>query len=247
MRATGIRHAAMVAACLGEWLATASSAQEPAGLAAAALTNARFAWIPRTIPEFRVYFQAGSYAAARQDSLLARLPHALQHARTLLRTGAPAAPIDLFFIDIAPHRRQSCDQEPPSPAGTAGAERVDSVRLLQLHEPLAARATDFDVVSRGRLLEAASNRLARTPFPARETPASSPRQPARVGQLALVGPRASRAARCLHRQGSFPMPYFALRLRQYRSHGASTWTRFDRAPDSTRNAGSRDVVSSRQR
>lgn len=73
-------------------------AQEPAGLAAAALANRRFTWQTRSVPGFRVYFQEGTYAARHQDSLLARLPSSLAHARSLLNTRAPDGPIDLFFI-----------------------------------------------------------------------------------------------------------------------------------------------------
>lgn len=75
------------------------TAQAPAGLAAAALGNQRFSWLTRSVPGFRVYFQAGSYGARHQDSLLARLPSSLAHARTLLDTRAPAGPIDLFFVE----------------------------------------------------------------------------------------------------------------------------------------------------
>jgi hypothetical protein len=74
-------------------------AQEPTGLAASAIANPRFSWIARAVRGFRVYFQAGSYAAQHQDSLLTRLPFDLQHARALLQTSAPTAPIDLFFVD----------------------------------------------------------------------------------------------------------------------------------------------------
>lgn len=80
-------------------LTSAMAAQEPTGLAASALTNPRFAWQPRSVPGFRVYFQAGSYASRHQDSLLTRLPSALRHARTLLQTSAPSAPIDVFFVE----------------------------------------------------------------------------------------------------------------------------------------------------
>jgi hypothetical protein len=78
---------------------SAGIAQGPLGLAASALTNPRFAWHLRSIPGFRVYFQSDSYAARHQDSLLARLPFALDHARALLQTSAPTGPIDLFFVE----------------------------------------------------------------------------------------------------------------------------------------------------
>ena len=74
-------------------------AQQPAGLAAAALADPSFTWIRREAPGFRVYFLEGSYPAAHQDSLLARLPAALGHARSLIRAPALGGPIDLFYIE----------------------------------------------------------------------------------------------------------------------------------------------------
>src|SRR5215217_9005576 len=67
----------------------------PAGLAAVALADSSFTWIRREAPGFRVYFLADSYAAAHQDSLLARLPPALAHARSLISAPALDGPIDL--------------------------------------------------------------------------------------------------------------------------------------------------------
>ena len=80
-------------------LACSSEAQTPAGLAASALADSSFTWIRRSIPGFRVYFLADSYPAAHQDSLLQRLPHALSHARALIKAPELHAPIDLFFIE----------------------------------------------------------------------------------------------------------------------------------------------------
>lgn len=74
-------------------------AQAPAGLAAAALADPSFTWIRREAPGFRVYFLQGSYPAAHQDSLLASLPPALGHARSLIRAPALEGPIDLFYIE----------------------------------------------------------------------------------------------------------------------------------------------------
>jgi hypothetical protein len=89
--------------CLIPWLALVlvhdSQAQKPAGLAAAALADPSFSWIRREVPGFRVYFLAGSYAAAHQDSLLARLPAALGHARSLIGAPVLEGSIDLFFIE----------------------------------------------------------------------------------------------------------------------------------------------------
>ena len=74
-------------------------AQVPAGLAASALANPAFTWIPRTTPGFRVYFLADSYPASHQDSLLARLPRAARHAERLIEVRPLNEPIDLFFVD----------------------------------------------------------------------------------------------------------------------------------------------------
>ena len=75
------------------------AAQEPAGLAASALADSRFTWIRRDTTGFRVYFAAGSYAARHQDSLVTRLPAALDHARRLLATQAPDGLQDVFFVE----------------------------------------------------------------------------------------------------------------------------------------------------
>lgn len=77
----------------------AAEAQEPAGLAASALADSSFSWIPRRINGFRVYFAAGSYPAAHQDSLLKRLPRALSHVRALINAPALRAPLDVFFVE----------------------------------------------------------------------------------------------------------------------------------------------------
>ena len=73
--------------------------QEPAGLAASALADSSFTWIQRGIAGVRVYFLAGSYPAGHRDSLLARLPAALSHARALINAPPLTGPIDLFFIE----------------------------------------------------------------------------------------------------------------------------------------------------
>jgi hypothetical protein len=90
-------------ATLGILLLSISSlptgAQAPAGLAASALVNPAFAWIPRSAPGFRVYFLADSYPALHQDSLLSRLPLAARHAERLLGVPPLSKPIDLFFVD----------------------------------------------------------------------------------------------------------------------------------------------------
>lgn len=75
------------------------SVPPPAGLAASALADRSFAWVRREVPGFRVHFLERSYAAAHQDSLLARLPPALAHARDLIHAPALSGPIDLFFIE----------------------------------------------------------------------------------------------------------------------------------------------------
>jgi hypothetical protein len=93
------RRALFLVPCLASAPVLFPQAQEPAGLAAAALADSSFTWIRREAPGFRVYFLAGSYAAANQDSLLARLPPALAHARSLISAPALDGPIDLFFIE----------------------------------------------------------------------------------------------------------------------------------------------------
>lgn len=85
------------------WLAflpvLSPQAQEPAGLAASALADSSFTWIHRGLAGVRVYFLAGSYPAAHQDSLLARIPAAVSHARALIDAPPLTGPIDLFFIE----------------------------------------------------------------------------------------------------------------------------------------------------
>jgi hypothetical protein len=73
--------------------------QEPTGLAASALADPSFTWIRRSLPGVRVYFLAGSYPANHQDSLLARIPAAVSHARALIDSPPLTSPIDLFFIE----------------------------------------------------------------------------------------------------------------------------------------------------
>jgi hypothetical protein len=83
-------------------LAAASAtagAQEPTGLAAAALADTAVHWVPRYIPGFRAYFLADTYPARHQDSLLARLPPAAAHARRLIGAQPLGAPIDVFFVE----------------------------------------------------------------------------------------------------------------------------------------------------
>jgi len=73
--------------------------QEPAGLAARALADSRFTWIRRDTAGVRVYFAAESYAARHRDSLVTRVPAALDHARRLLGTQAPDGALDVFFVE----------------------------------------------------------------------------------------------------------------------------------------------------
>jgi len=80
-------------------IAPSGHAQAPTGLAAAALANPAFTWLHRTTPGFRVSFLADSYPARHQDSLLARLSSAAQHAEALLQVKPLTEPIDLFFIE----------------------------------------------------------------------------------------------------------------------------------------------------
>ena len=89
----------LIVAALALLPPAALEAQAPAGLAASALANPSFNWIRRQAPGFRVYFLADSYPARHQDSLLARLPPALAHARELIDAPPLTAPLDLFFIE----------------------------------------------------------------------------------------------------------------------------------------------------
>ena len=74
-------------------------AQEPAGLATAALADSSFRWVSHEILGFRVNFVADSYALSHRDSLLARLPAALTHARELIDAPELSGPVDLFFLE----------------------------------------------------------------------------------------------------------------------------------------------------
>lgn len=82
----------------GLTLATPGRAQAPAGLAARALADTTFKWVADTVPGFRVYFLPGTYAHGIRDSLKARLPMALGHARALIEAPPVPGPIDVFFI-----------------------------------------------------------------------------------------------------------------------------------------------------
>lgn len=80
-------------------LLVAALAQQPAGLAVSAIADTSFTWIRREAPGFRAWFAAGSYPAAHQDSLLARLEPALANARRMIDAPERSAPIDVFFIE----------------------------------------------------------------------------------------------------------------------------------------------------
>jgi hypothetical protein len=96
-------------------------APAPAGIAAHSRADTTVHWIERSAPGFRVHFQAGSYAAAHQDSLVGRLPSAAAHARELIGAPALQGPIDLFFIEsrtemnrLIGTRRATGFADPPS-------------------------------------------------------------------------------------------------------------------------------------
>ena len=97
-------HSTLFSALAVALFASVGQGQEPApaGLAASALANQDFTWIHRDIPGFRVHFLADSYPARHQDSLLARLPQALEHAEKLLQVESTPGPIDLFFVESRP-------------------------------------------------------------------------------------------------------------------------------------------------
>lgn len=89
----------MTSFVLGSAFVRPAKTQAPAGLAASALADSSFAWVPRSVSGFRVYFAAGSYPAAHQDSLLRRLPRALSHVRVLINASVLEAPLDVFFVE----------------------------------------------------------------------------------------------------------------------------------------------------
>lgn len=89
-----------VAALLsGLTLATPGHAQAPAGLAARALADTTFKWVADSLPGFRVYFLPGTYAHGIRDSLKARLPMTLGHARAVIEAPPVPGPIDVFFVE----------------------------------------------------------------------------------------------------------------------------------------------------
>jgi hypothetical protein len=71
----------------------------PPGLAGTVLRQPGFTWTERSAPPFRVYFRAGGYAAAHQDSLIARLDSARLHAFELLGQPLDDDPFQVFFLD----------------------------------------------------------------------------------------------------------------------------------------------------
>ena len=75
-----------------------ASAQAPAGLAARALADTAFNWVADSMPGIRVYFLRDTDAYRVRDSLKARLPMALGHARAFIDAPPLAGPVDVFFI-----------------------------------------------------------------------------------------------------------------------------------------------------
>ena len=73
-------------------------AQPPGGLAARALADSAFKWVADSMPGIRVYFLRNTDAWRMRDSLKARLPMALGHARALIDAPPLAGPVDVFFI-----------------------------------------------------------------------------------------------------------------------------------------------------
>jgi hypothetical protein len=76
----------------------AAPAQEPAGLAAAALADSAFSWAGMEAPGIRAWFQPGSYAYAHRDSLLVRLPVGLEADIDLIDAPPLPGPVDVFFL-----------------------------------------------------------------------------------------------------------------------------------------------------
>ncbi len=76
-------------------------------LADQALADTTFEWITRAAPGFRVHFAADTYAAAHQDSLVARLGPALAADRALIDAPGDPEPIDVFFIESRDQMRRA--------------------------------------------------------------------------------------------------------------------------------------------
>lgn len=73
--------------------------QGATGLAASALADTAFEWVHHEIPGFQIHLLADSYPARHQDSLIQRLPPALEHAQRLLGTGPVDVPLHVFFVE----------------------------------------------------------------------------------------------------------------------------------------------------
>jgi len=78
--------------------AGSSRAQEPAGLAAAALSDPALTWTRSDASGVRVWFQPGSYAHAHRDSLVKRVSAGLAADRALIDAPPLAGPVDVFFL-----------------------------------------------------------------------------------------------------------------------------------------------------
>jgi hypothetical protein len=79
-----------------------SAAQQPTGLARSALDDSSFTWIARQGPGLRVYFLEGSYAAAHQDSLIARVAAARAHDLAILGAARYDSTLHVFFVEQRP-------------------------------------------------------------------------------------------------------------------------------------------------
>lgn len=80
-------------------VSTPLQAQDPAGLAADALTHPDFTWIHRSAPGFRIHFLAGTYPASHQDSLIARVVAAKLHALSVLGAESFDQALDVLFVE----------------------------------------------------------------------------------------------------------------------------------------------------
>lgn len=98
----GVVRTLLLAASALPGFARGATGQEPEGLARSALDDSTFTWITRRDPGFRVHFQEGSYAAAHQDSLMARLVDAKAHDLTLLGERAFDPTMFVFFLEGRP-------------------------------------------------------------------------------------------------------------------------------------------------
>ena len=83
-------------------MTSASTAQQPHGLARQALDDSTLDWIGRSAPNLRVFFLRGSYAAEHQDSLVQRVVSAREQDLQLLGETRFDSTQYVFFLQDRP-------------------------------------------------------------------------------------------------------------------------------------------------